>query len=263
MGKNEKFAIVTGGSRGIGRAIALKVAESGYTVVIVSRTADPDNLTKGAYEVKKTIEEKGGKALICRCDVSSEEERQNLFDFVEKECGHLDFLVNNAGIEPKQGTTLNMKREVIDTVFETNLFGPYFITQHFANRMIDWQKEGKIETGRIVFITSVQACMAGTSGVAYKMGKAALSMAAKCFANSLGQYNMPVWEIRPGVYPTDMCLPHKENVENTYFDRFIIKRWGDCDEIGDLVAFMGQGKLDYATGHSFDLSGGWTVPRLI
>ena len=261
--RKERFALVTGASRGIGRAIALKLASDGYTVILVSRTADPNALTKGVYEVEKTIREGGGKAKICRTDISLPEEREALFAFVEKECGSLSLLVNNAGIEPKQGTALDMDLSVIDTVFDNNLKGPYAITQYFANRMIAWKEEGKIENGRIVFITSVQAALAGRTGVAYKMSKASLSMAAKCFANCLGDYGIPVFEIRPGVFPTDMCLPHKENVEKTYFDHFLMKRWGDCSEIADLVSYMGEGKLDYATGSSFDLSGGWTVPRLL
>ncbi|MBE6565414.1 MAG: SDR family NAD(P)-dependent oxidoreductase [Ruminococcaceae bacterium] len=257
-----KVALVTGGSRGIGRAICLKLAEAGYTVIICSRTADPNNLEKGAYEVKNTIEAAGGSALICRADISLENERQALYDFVDKECGRLDLLVNNAGIEPKQGTALDMPPEVIEQVFDTNLKGPYFLTQHFGKRMIEWKESGAIENGCIITITSVQAGMAARSGVAYKMGKAALSMAMQCFATQLGEYGIPVFEIRPGVYPTDMCLPHAENVEKTYFPKFLMKRWGNCDEIGDLCVYMGSGKMDYATGQIIEISGGWTVPRL-
>jgi len=259
---NNKIALVTGGSRGIGRSICISLAEEGYTVIICSRTADPTNLEKGAYEVQNTIKKSGGNALICRADISLESERQRLFNFVEKECGRLDLLVNNAGIEPFQGGILDMQPEVIDEVFDTNLKAPFFITQHFAKRMIEWKENGIIENGRIIFITSVQAGLAARGGAAYKMGKAALSMAMRCFATQLGDYGIPVFEIRPGVFPTDMCLPHKDNVEKNFFPKFLMKRWGDCKEIGDLCVFLGSGKMDYATGQIIDLSGGWTVPRL-
>lgn len=260
---SKPVALVTGASRGIGRAIALKLAESGHTVIICSRTADPSNLDKGAYEVKNTIEAAGGSAAICRADISLPQERQNLFSFVEKEFGRLDLLVNNAGIEPVPVDVLEMQESELDRVFDTNLKGPLFISQHFAARMIEWKRSGVIENGRIVFITSVQAYIAAPSNVSYKMSKASLSMLVKCLAVRLGDDGIPVFEISPGVFPTDMCLPHKDSVEKSYFTggKIITPRWGDVDEIGDLVAYMASGKLDYSTGSQIELAGGWGVRK--
>lgn len=257
-------ALVTGGSRGIGRAIALQLARDGYTVIIHSRTApDPSNLEKGAYEVKNAIEEQGGRAVLCSCDIGTSEGRARLIDFVDTEAGRVDLLVNNAGMEPPPEDMLNVKEEDIHRVINVNLIGPYFITQQIVSRMIQWRAAGVIEKGRVVFITSIQAFRAVTGGSGYGMSKAALHMAVQQFAARLGEEDIPVIEIRPGVIPTDMSLVHKEDIDRKLAEGWApARRWGTLEEMAHMVSCAGQGVFDYSTGTAIDVSGGMNVFRL-
>jgi 3-oxoacyl-[acyl-carrier protein] reductase len=254
-------ALVTGASRGIGRAIALQLARDGYTVIIHSRTAqDPSNPTKGPDEVKSTIEEQGGKAVLCASDIGTPEGRSRLIDFVDREVGRVDLLVNNAGIEPVSVDILKVKEEDVRHVLDVNLIGPYFITQQITSRMIQWRAGGVIQKGRVVFITSVQAYRTATFGSGYGMSKAALHMAVQQFAARLGEADIPVVEIRPGVIPTDMSLVHKEGIDRKLSEGWApTRRWGSLEEMANMVSCVGKGVFDYSTGAAIDVSGGMNI----
>lgn len=255
-------ALVTGGSRGIGRSIALRLAKDGYTVVIHSRTAtpDPSNPGKGPQEVKDIIEKQGGRAVLCASDIGTPEGRARLVDFIDKEVGRVDLLVNNAGMEPPPRDILDVTQEDIERVMNVNLYGPYHITQQIASRMIKWKETGRIPKGRIVFITSVQAYRAVTGGSGYGMSKAALHMAVQQFAVRLGAEDIPVIEIRPGVIPTDMSLLHKENIDKKLSEGWApARRWGTLEEMAEMVSCVGRGVFDYSTGTAIDVSGGMNV----
>jgi 3-oxoacyl-[acyl-carrier protein] reductase len=261
--KGEKVALITGSSRGIGRGVALKMAKEGFTVVINSRTADPTQLGKGAFEVKKTIEESGGEAEIFRADISLSEERKSLVTFIEEKFGRLDLLVNNAGIEPDQIDILESSEERFDTTFTTNLKGPYFLTQQLAKRMVNWQQKEIIQGAYIIFITSVQAYMSNPYGAEYCMTKAALHMATKLYAQRLAQDNILVFEISPGVILSDMSLVWKENIEKMIADgKVLTRRWGQPEDIAALVACIANGSLDYSTGETIEVGGGMGLARL-
>jgi 3-oxoacyl-[acyl-carrier protein] reductase len=263
MKNHGKVALITGASRGIGRGIALKIAKEGYTIIINSRTADKSVLDKGAYEVKKKIEESGGKAFVFRADVSSAEERTAMVQFVDKEMGRLDLLVNNAGIEPPALDLLESDEERFDHVFSTNLKGPYFLTQQLAKRMLEWKKTNESLEPRIVFITSVQGHMSNPTGAEYCMTKAALYMASKIYAHRLAQYNIPVIEIRPGAILTDMSIKFKKNIDKMIEDKKILTpRWGFPEDIARLVSCIARGDLDYATGETIEVGGGLGISRL-
>jgi 3-oxoacyl-[acyl-carrier protein] reductase len=256
-------ALVTGASRGIGRGIALRLARDGFTVILNSRTADPAKLQKGVYEVKRSIEEAGGKAAVFRADLSMPAERRSLVEFVDREFARLDLLVNNAGIEPEQLDMLEAPEERLERVLAVNLKGPYFLTQALARRMIGWRSRGVVSAARIVFVTSVQAYMANPQGAEYCLTKAALHMAVKAFAARLGPDGIPVFEISPGIIESDMSLVHKANIDRMIASgRLPTARWGKPEDVAALVAAIARGELDYSTGSTIEVGGGLGLQRL-
>ena len=256
-------ALVTGASRGIGRGIALRLAREGYTVVINSRTADPAELQRGAYEVLHAITAAGGRAEVFRADLSVPDERQSLVEFLDRSFPRLDLLVNNAGIEPEPLDMLDCPEERLDRVFAVNLKGPYFLTQNVARRMIRFRYQGIVPTPRIVFITSVQAYMANPFGTEYCLSKAALHMAMKAFAARLGGSGIPVFEISPGIIESDMSLVHKEAIDRMIASgRLPTARWGQPDDVAAVVAAIARGDLDYSTGSTIEVGGGLGLRRL-
>ena len=263
MKNDDKVALITGSSRGIGRGIALKMAKEGYTIIINSRTADPSNLKKGAFEVKKKILESGGKAEIFRADISLSEERESLVRFVEKKFGRLNLLVNNAGIEPEQIDILESSEERFDTTFTTNLKGPYFLTQQLAKLMINWRQKGIIQGAYIIFITSVQAYMSNPFGAEYCMTKAALHMATKLYAHRLAQDNILVFEVRPGIILSDMSLIHKKIIDKIIANgKILTRRSGHPEEVAKIVGCIANGFFDYSTGETIEVGGGIGLTRL-
>lgn len=263
-GADKPVALVTGSSRGIGRDIALRLAKEGYALVLNGvRPLDEGNSKKGAYEVRETIRNAGGVAEFCRADISAAEDRQALVDFAEQTFGRIDLLVNNSGIEPPSLDMLESTQARYDLVMSVNLRGPYFLTQQVANRMIAWRKERRIEKGRILFVTSVQGYMTNPRGAEYCMTKAALGMASKIFAHRLGEHDIPVIEISPGVFHSDMADKHQENIDRKIAEGWLVtSRWGAQHEMGALVAAFARGDLDYSTGSQIELAGGMGMRRL-
>jgi len=207
----DPVALVTGSGRGIGRGIAIRLATEGYAVVLNSRSADPAESETGAYEVKRTIEAAGGRAEVCRADISVRGDRATLIDFAAKAFGRLDLLVNNAGVAPRERKDLLEADEAdFDYLLGINLKGPYFLTQLAARRMIEWKRAGVVPTPRIAFISSISAYTSSPSRGEYCVSKAGLSMAAKLYAHRLGQHGIPVIEICPGVIETDMTSGVKD-----------------------------------------------------
>jgi len=256
-------ALVTGSSRGIGKGVAMRLAREGFTLVINGVTADPSEQTKGAYHVKHLIEKEGGKAEVFRADVSSSGDREAMISFVEEEFGRIDLLVNNAGIEPEMLDILESSEQRFLHVFSINLQGPYFLTQQIAKRMIKWKTEGVIDKGRIAFITSVQGYMSNPGGAEYCMTKAALGMAAKLYAHRLGEFDIPVIEISPGIIESDMSLVHKENIDRMIAaGNMLTARWGRPEEVAAVVAAFARGDLDYSTGQTIEVGGGLGMNRL-
>jgi 3-oxoacyl-[acyl-carrier protein] reductase len=262
MGRSS-VALVTGASRGIGRGISLRLARDGYTVVITSRTADPEARDRGAFEVRDRIEREGGKAVVFRADISSSTERAALLDFVDRELGAVDLLVNNAGIEPAPVDMLESTEERFDHVLSVNLKGPYFLTQQVARRMIEARKLSPDRVGRIVFITSVQAYMTSPWGAEYTLTKAGLHMAMANFAHRLGEHAVHVFEISPGVIETDMSTIHRANIDRMIAaGRMVTPRWGQPEDVAALVSVIGRGDLDYSTGSTIEVGGGLGLRRL-
>lgn len=257
-----KTALVTGSAKGIGRSIALKLAEKGYDIIVNAKSVRPDFNGETAYDVQRLVEETGRKAYSCIADISSHEGRQKILDCVD-EIGRVDILVNNAGIEPPGKDVLEVTGEELELVLGTNFYGPFALTQQIAKRMIAWKSSGVIEQARIAFITSIQADRV-SSGVGYCISKVAIRNVVQQLAIRLGEADIPVVEFTPGVFLTSMSHNHVENITNKLEtgDWALNRRWGEIDEIGNIVASLADGVFDYSTGSAIPVSGGMNVFRL-
>ncbi len=256
-----KVALVTGGSRGIGRGIALGLASTGYDLVVnyagneaAARQTAADCIAAG----------KGLRAEICQANIADSADRKKLAGFVKEKFGRLDLLVNNAGVAPAVRADLLVAEEAsFDRVLEINLKGPYFLTQLVANWMIE-QTQSAARTDeyqpRIVMVSSVSAYAASVQRGEYCVAKAGLAMAVSLYAARLAEFGINVYEIRPGVIATDMTSGVKEK-----YDKMIaggltpIKRWGQPDDVARAVVAVAQGVFPFSTGEVINVDGGFHV----
>jgi NAD(P)-dependent dehydrogenase (short-subunit alcohol dehydrogenase family) len=242
-------AIVTGASRGIGRAIALDLAKD-HDVVATYR---------GSEQAAEELREESG-AQIIRCDIASHDDRISLLNFCYDNFNRLDLLVNNAGIAPRERRDLlEATEESFDEVVSTNLKGPYFLTQAAARRMMG--QEGA--RGRIVFVTSISAYTSSTNRGEYCVSKAGLSMTVQLFADRLASEGIGVYEIRPGIIQTDMIAKVKGKYEKLAEEGLLPQgRLGVPEDIAKAVRAIAEARLDYSTGQVLDVDGGFHLRRL-
>ena len=244
---SKPVAIVTGASRGIGRAIATELA----------CTHDVIATYKGRRDAAESLREQAGVKIL-PCDISLRSDREALIRFARDRFGRLDLLVNNAGIAPRERRDLlEATEESFDELIATNLRGPHFLTQAAAGWMVS---QGQ---GRIIFITSISSYVASVNRGEYCISKAGLSMSATLFAQRLAPYGVLVCEIRPGIIRTDMIAP----VANTYEEKIargLIPqlRMGEPADVARAVRAIADGLLDYATGQVLDIDGGFHVRSL-
>ncbi len=259
MSNTKKVALVTGGSRGIGRGICLELGRLGYAVVVNYATR-PD----AADEVVARITAAGGEAVAARGNVAAADDRENLVRRALDEFGRLDLLVNNAGITSQgRKDVLEATEESWDVVFATNLKGPFFLAQAAANAMIRLIDGKKISGGHIINISSISAHTVSLNRADYCMTKAAMGMMTKLLATRLAEYGIGVFEICPGVIASDMTAPVKEK-----YDRLIaeglwpIRRWGRPEDIAKAVAAIVTGHFPFTTGSCIDVDGGFHIRTL-
>lgn len=254
MAKNGPVALVTGGSRGIGRGICLALAREGYTVLI-----NYNSNHSAAEQTREMIEAAGGKADLCQADIAERSNRELLLDYCMENLGRLDLLVNNAGIGPSQRVDLlEMTEDSFDQVIGTNLKGPLFLAQAAARLMIEQVQRKVIPTAAIVNISSISAYAASVNRGEYCISKAGVSMATALFAARLAEYGIRVYEIRPGIIETDMTAPVKKKYDQLIAGGFApIKRWGTPEDVGKAVAAIARGDLPYSTGEVINVDGGF------
>ncbi len=240
-------ALVTGASRGIGRAIAMELA----------RTHEVLGTYRGNLEAAESLQQECG-AGIFQMDVGSGEDRQNLINHVKSEYGRLDLLVNNAGMAPRErNDILNASEESFDEVLNTNLKGPYFLTQAASRLMLEQS------SGKIVFITSISAYTASMNRGEYCISKAGLSMAVQLFASRLAGEGINVFEIRPGIIETDMVAPVLAKYQQLAADGLLPQgRLGSTADVARVVRSIADGQLDYSTGQVLDVDGGFHLRTL-
>ncbi|MHC4984675.1 MAG: 3-ketoacyl-ACP reductase [Planctomycetota bacterium] len=259
-------AIVTGGSRGIGRAIAVQLAELGYDIAIAycdfGADGKPDDTA--ANEAKQAVTDAGAKCQLIAADISSADDRARLIEQTRSAFGRCDMLVNNAGVAPsKRLDILEATEASYDRVMGINLKGPYFLTQAVANWMIEQVQTDPARRCRIVNTSSISAYTASPSRGEYCLSKAGVAMMTKLYAARLAEHNIGVFEIRPGIVATDMTAAVTEKYDKLIGEGLTpIRRWGQPEDIAQAVAAIAEGRLDFATGQVLDVDGGFHIQRL-
>lgn len=252
--------MVTGGSRGIGFGIAEKLADEGWQVVINGMRPE-----EGVTDVLEALRKKGVKAAYARGDVGSPEGRAHILSVARGLAGgSVQLLVNNAGItSPGRMDILDTLEENFDLVMATNLKGAFFLSQAVARDMIEAKKADADFRGYLVNITSISSTVVSTNRPDYCIAKAGLSMMNQLFAARLGEYDIPVYEVRPGVIKSDMTAGVTEKYDKLIEEGLCVtKRWGFPEDVGKAVASLARGDFPYSTGQVVMVDGGLTMPRL-
>lgn len=243
MSLNGKVALVTGASRGIGRAVALKLAAEGADVVVTATSLER------AQKTADEITAKGGKALAVKVDVSSSSDVEALFAKTAEVFGKLDILVNNAGIT-RDGLLMRMKDADWDAVIDTNLKGAFVCTREAVKLM------GKAKGGSIVNISSVVGEMGNAGQSNYCASKAGLIGLTKAVAREYAKRNITVNAITPGFIETDMTDVLSPSVKEDLMKQIPAGRFGKPEDIANAVFFLVSEMGSYVTGHVLSVNGG-------
>ncbi|MBD3346203.1 MAG: 3-ketoacyl-ACP reductase [Chitinivibrionales bacterium] len=254
-----KVALITGGCRGIGLGISRRLAAEGYAVAACG-IREKDSVG----EVLEELGQYGAEPLYVRADISDAVHREGLVAAVKDRFGRCDVLVNNAGVAPLvRNDILEATEESFERVMKINLHGPYFLTQAVARWMIEQRKFVDEFSGCIINISSISATVASPSRGEYCISKAGIGMATMLWAARLGEYDIPVYEIRPGIIQTDMTAGVKEKYDKLIGDGLCVQpRWGFPEDVGKAAASLVRRDFPYSTGQVIMVDGGLTVQRL-
>lgn len=243
----DKIAVVTGASRGIGRAIAITLAGYGATVV-VNYSGSKDK----AEEVVALIKEQGGTAIAYQGNIADFDIVKTMMDDVIKEFGRIDILVNNAGIT-KDNLTMKMSEEEFDSVIDINLKGAFNCMKHVARMML------KNKSGRIINISSISGVIGNVGQINYSASKAGLIGMTKSLAKELGSRGITVNAVAPGYIKTDMTDVLSDAVKDKIIEQVPLKRIGQVEDIAETVAFLASDKGAYITGQTIQVDGGMGI----
>ena len=247
MNFSEKTAVVTGGSRGLGRAICLELARCGANVVLCYAGNEA-----AANETVAACEALGAKAAAIRCDVSKEDEVKALMDAALKTFGRIDILVNNAGIT-RDGLLMLMKPEDFDAVIAANLRGAFLCMKAVARQMV------KQRYGRIVSLSSVVGLRGNAGQVNYAASKAGVIGMTKSLAKELAGRNITVNAVAPGFIDTDMTAALAETAKNAALGSIPMGRMGTPENVAKAVAFLADEDAGYITGQVLAVDGGMSM----
>ncbi len=283
--------LITGASRGIGRGIAVALAEVGYDLVL-DYAHNQQAAERTAADCQAAAEARGlsARVEIFKADISNRPDRENLMRFARQKFGRLDLLVNNAGVAPEaRADVLEASEESFDRLININVKGPYFLTQLAARWMIEQTQaaktaemsisvatppsplrkgrvridQSKLGLPKIITISSISAYTASTNRGDYCVSKAALSMLTPLFATRLAEHGIQVYEIRPGIIATDMTEPVREKYDQLISEGLTpIRRWGIPEDVGKAVVAIAQGLLPFSTGEVINVDGGFHLRRL-
>ena len=256
--KHAKRALVTGGARGIGAAIATSLANAGFDVAIASLEPPSE-----AAPVLEAIDASGRHARYVEFDIADIARHASLVADLWSTFGAIDCLVNNAGVTSlERGDLLDLSLESFDRSVAVNLRGTFFLTQAVARRMLG-QREHVASQRSIITITSANAEIVGENRADYCMTKAALSMMSKLYAARLAAAGIQVFEVRPGIIRTRMTEPAAARYDELIArDGVPMRRWGLPEDVGTAVATLASGRLPFATGEVINVGGGLHLHRL-
>jgi NAD(P)-dependent dehydrogenase (short-subunit alcohol dehydrogenase family) len=268
-GAVEKIALITGGSRGIGRAVVLALAASGWRVVFAYRTG-----AEAAQDVLAALEGSGAPGLAVQADIARPADREHLINATLDAFGGIDLLVNNAGMAPRQRVDLlEMSEASYEEVMRVNLAGPFFLTQRVARLMVEQSAAAQSAaaqsaaadavTPTIINIGSISAYTSSTMRGEYCLSKAGMGMMTALFADRLAGYGIRVYEIRPGIIATDMTAGVRERYDRMMEEGLLpIRRWGQPEDVARAVVGLAGGLLPYSTGEVINIDGGFHIRRL-
>lgn len=255
----KKVALITGGTRGIGLGISRALAKAGFDMALNGQREEPE-----VMDVLEDLSRSGSEIIYCRGNLADRQERLGIWKKTLDHFGSLNLLVNNAGMAPRERKDiLETGEESYHEVMDVNLTGPFFLSQQAARHMVEKKQSDPDFSACIVNISSVSATLASVNRGEYCISKAGMSMMTQLFAVRLGEYDIPVFEVRPGVIRTDMTA----GVSGKY-DRLIAegltlqKRWGGPEDVGRVVASLAGGDLAYSTGQVILVDGGMCIGRL-
>lgn len=259
--KNQKFALVTGSRRGIGRAIGLSLLKEGFFVIFNGISPNlPDDLIQ---EIEKVSE----KYDYIQCDIGDAESRENMLKILVEKYPRLDLLVNNAGIAPKvRGDLLDTDPEDYQRVLDVNLNGAFFLTIGIVKSIIleRFRASPGIDYRPIVInISSISAFTVSINKPAYCISKAGMAMMTQLLAERLAEEGIYVYEIRPGIIRTDMTKGVTEKYDKLISEGLTpIRRWGVPEDCAEAVLLLSSGKLNFSTGEVINIDGGFHIKRL-
>jgi 3-oxoacyl-[acyl-carrier protein] reductase len=257
---NKPVAVITGASRGIGRSVAIALADEGYDIAAIARSVD----SEGMELLGPDIERRGAQFFPVGLDISCTSCQKEVVANILERYGRIDVLVNNAGVAPLQrNDVLDMTEESYERVMNINLKGPVFFAQKIAKEMIWLNQQMADYKPMIIFITSVSAVRSSTNRAEYCISKSGLSMASTVFADRLSSEGIMVYEVRPGIIKTDMTTKIKDKYDKLISEGLVPqKRWGLPEEIGRAVASISRGDWNFSTGMIFEISGGLNIHKL-
>lgn len=242
-----KVALITGATRGIGKAIALELAGQGYDIAINYRTANVE-----LENLKKEIESKGAQCVLVYGDVSKFEDCENIVKNIIKKLEKIDVLVNNAGIT-KDGLILRMKKEEFEQVIDVNLVGTFNMTRNVIPYMM------KQRSGRIINMASVVGITGNAGQTNYSASKAGIIGFTKSLAKEVASRNILVNAIAPGFIETDMTNVLSDQVKENILNQIPLKRMGTANEVAKLVKFLSSEDSQYITGQVINVDGGMVM----
>lgn len=242
-----KVALVTGASRGIGKQIAITLAEYGASVIV-----NYNGSKEKAEAVVSEIKEKGGNASVYGCNISDYAAVETMMKELLEEYGRIDILVNNAGIT-KDGLLMKMSEEDYDAVLDTNLKGTFNCIKHISRQML------KQKSGRIINLSSVVGVYGNAGQVNYSASKAGVIGITKSVAKELGSRGITVNAVAPGFIVTEMTDAMPEDAKKQVAEHIAMKRLGDVKDVAETVAFLASDKAAYVTGQVICVDGGMSM----
>jgi 3-oxoacyl-[acyl-carrier protein] reductase len=254
-----RVALVTGGSRGIGFGIAKKLAQEGIDLAINGVRAESD-----AANSLAELRSFGVRVEYVQGNIGTSEGRKGIIQGLRDKFGAIDILVNNAGVAPKvRSDVFEISEEDYDYVVDINQKGTFFMTQAIAKWMAEAKQANPERLFTIITVTSVSAVMASIHRASYCMSKVAASMMSTVMAIKMAEFDIPVYEIRPGVIETDMIEAVRESYHKAVKSGFTLEqRMGMPEDIGKVAAALVRGDLPYSTGQIISVDGGMTVQRM-